>query len=215
MVTPINNSSSTVLLSAVTQQQSDFSLYLAAQLRHQDPFSPISTTSILQQQLAASQIQTGLLGNLSLASISNLSTLGLLFNISPSIGKTAQYQDTGLNLVNGQGTITYKLDSQATKLTIDIFNASGTRITSSAITQLGQSAPKLKGDNTFALNTQNTALNGSFTYNITAYDSNNKILPATPFATSQIQSSILNQGVVFVKMSNSKVVDTAHVLQIS
>ena len=163
MLTPINNFSSNVLLNSVKQQQSDFSQFLAAQLNNQDPFSPISISSILQQQLGASQLQGQALGNFTLSNISNASTLNLLFSVSSAIGTSTQFKDNNLNLTNGQGTIKYKLDTPATKLTIDIFDSTGKQITSSTISSLGNSAPKAKGDNTFNLNTLNTTLNGNYT----------------------------------------------------
>ncbi len=215
MVTPVSSSQSTTLLSSIKQQQLDFAVFLSAQLSNQDPLSPVSVASILQQQLASAQIQGQLLGNLTLSNISNNSVLNLLFSVSKSIGTSTQYKDNSLNLVNGSGTITYKLDSAATKLTIDIFDSTGKQITSSAISSLGNSAPKAKGDNTFNLNTLNTSLNGSYSYSITATDANKQVIAATPYATSQIQSSILNQGSVFIKMANNKVIDSIDVLQLS
>lgn len=215
MLTPITNSQSAILLNSIKQQQADFSLYLAAQLKGQDPSAPVSISSILQQQLSSTQVQGQLLGNLTLSNISNASVLNLLFSVSKSVGTTTQYKDSSLALTNGQGTINYKLESAATKLSIDIFDSTGKQITSSAITALGNSAPKLKGDNTFNLNTLNASLNGNFTYSITAKDANNQIIGTTPFATSQIESSILNQGVVYIKMANNKVIDANEVLQLS
>jgi flagellar basal-body rod modification protein FlgD len=214
MVTPINNFSSNVLLNSVKQQQSDFAQFLAAQLNNQDPFSPVSISSILQQQFGASQLQGQSLGNFTLSNISNSSTLNLLFSVSSAIGTSAQFKDNNLNLTNGQGTITYKLDTPATKITIDIFDSTGKQITSSTISSLGSAAPKSEGDNTFNLNTLNATLNGNYTYSITAQDSNKEIIGATPFATSQIQSSILNQGNVFIKMTNNQVVDSGDILQL-
>ncbi len=216
MVTPINtNVVSTLLSNSIKQQQSDFSLYLAAQLFNQDPFAPIPTTSILQQQLSSTQIQGQLLGNLTLSSISTASTINLLFNASAAVGKTTQYQNNNLTLTSGQGTINYKLDSQATSVNIRIFNSSGVEIKSQTISNLGQSAPKQKGDNTFTLNTGNNTLNGSFTYTITAKDSQKNDVIATPFKTSTIQSSILDKGEVYIKMNNSDIVSSINLLQIS
>ncbi len=215
MVTPVTNSQSTILLNSIRQQQADFSLYLAAQLDNQNPLAPISVSSILQQQLSSTQVQGQLLGNLTLANISNASVLNLLFSVSESVGTTTQYKDSSLALASGQGTIKYKLDSTATMITIDIFDSNGNQVTSTAITALGNTAPKLKGDNTFNLNTLNASLSGNYTYSITAKDANNQIIGTTPFATSQIQSSILNQGVVYIKMANNKVIDANDILQLN
>jgi flagellar hook assembly protein FlgD len=216
MVTPVNtNVISSLLLNSIKQQQSDFSLYLAAQLINQDPFAPIPATSLLQQQLASTQIQGQLIGNLSLAGISTASTLNLLFSASAGVGKTVQYHNNNLNLTSGQGTINYKLDAQATTMTIRIFDSNGNEVKSSTISQLGTSAPKAKGNNTFSLNTGNTNLNGSYTYTITAKDSQKNDVIATPFKTSQIQSAILDKGVVFIKMNNNDITDSVNLLQIS
>lgn len=215
MVFPIGvTGADSLSFGAVQNQQTDFAQFLASQLQNQDLFSPVSVLSVLQDQLAVSQIKSQLIGNLALADISTLTSLNLLFSVSQSVGKTIHYADDSLQLVNGQDTINYKLESAASKMEIEIFDANGNQVTITAISQLGDIAPKAQGDNTFVLNTQDNSLNGDYTFNIHATNANGEVILATPFTIDTIQSAVMKDNLVSVNTSGNSVVPLVSILLI-
>jgi flagellar basal-body rod modification protein FlgD len=215
MVIPISTGGSESLsLSAIQSQQTDFAKYLASQLQNQNPFAPVSVLSLLQDQLSVSQIQSQLINNLALSNISIQTSQNLLFSVGQAIGKTIHYADDSLTLASGKDTIKYKLESAASTLEIEIFDSNGNQVKSSAISALGNSAPKAAGDNTFNLDTQNASLSGDYTYNITAKDSKGKLITATPFTVDTIQAGLINDNVVHVKTSNNAIISLLSVLMI-
>jgi flagellar basal-body rod modification protein FlgD len=155
-----------------------FLTLLTAQLKNQDPLSPMDTNTFTQQLVSMNGVQQQLLSNTLLQQLVNQSTgAGSIGSAVSLIGKAVTSQSSVQALQNGAASWNYNLASNASRATLEVQDANGNIVWTGA-------APSLSaGANTFTWNGQTTSgqtlSSGNYTLSVAATDSNSQSVAAT------------------------------------
>lgn len=179
--TGVPNSTASDIASGQSQLSTTYSSFLTlltAQLKNQDPLSPMDTNTFTQQLVAMNGVQQQLLTNNLLQSLVNQSTgAGSVGSAVNLIGKSVTSQSAVQALQNGSATWTYNLPSAASSATLEVQDANGNIVWTGA-------APTLaSGANTFTWNGQTTSgqtlASGAYTLGVTAQDAGGQAITPT------------------------------------
>ena len=185
--TPTSNISSPAagnaanLASGQSQLNTTYTSFLAlltAQLKNQDPLSPMDTNTFTQQLVSMNGVQQQLLTNNLLQQLVSQSTgAGSVGSAVGLIGKSVTSQSAVQALQNGSATWAYSLASDASKATLEVQDANGNIVWSGP-------APGLKaGANTFTWNGQTTSgqtlTSGNYTLGVSANDASGQAVAST------------------------------------
>jgi flagellar basal-body rod modification protein FlgD len=157
---------------------SSFLNLLTAQLKNQDPLSPMDTNTFTQQMVSMNGVQQQLLTNNLLQQLVSQSTgAGSVGSAVGLIGKSVTSQSAVQALQNGSATWTYNLASAAAKGTLEVQDADGNIVWSG-------SAPGLRaGANTFTWNGQTTSgqtlSSGNYTLGVSANNAGGQAIAST------------------------------------
>ncbi len=155
-----------------------FLTLLTAQLRNQDPLSPMDTNTFTQQLVAMNGVQQQLLSNNLLQQLVSQSTgAGSIGSAVSLIGKSVTSQSAAQALQNGTAAWTYNLGADASKATLEVLDAQGNVVWSGA-------APSLhSGDNSFSwdgkTSSGQTLTSGNYTLAVSATDANSQAIAST------------------------------------
>lgn len=155
-----------------------FLTLLTAQLKNQDPLSPMDTNTFTQQLVSMNGVQQQLLSNNLLQQLVSQSTgAGSIGSAVSLIGKSVTSQSAVQALQNGTAAWTYNLGSDASKATLEVLDAQGNVVWSGA-------APSLhSGDNAFSWNGKTssgqTLTSGNYTLGVSATDANSQAIAST------------------------------------
>lgn len=199
-----SSSSSTATDLAAGQSQlnttySSFLTLLTAQLRNQDPLSPMDTNSFTQQLVSMNGVQQQLLTNNLLQTLVNQSTgAGSIGGAVNLIGKSVTAQSSVQALQNGSATWTYNLPSAAASATLEVQDSNGNIVWTGA-------APSLSsGANTFTWNGQTTSgqtlASGNYTLGVTAQNASGQAIASTVDIQGTITGVQTSNGVTQVNV---------------
>jgi flagellar basal-body rod modification protein FlgD len=109
----------------LTADKTQFLTLLTAQLKNQDPLSPMDSTEFTNQLVQYSAVEQQININANLATLITLAQQSSLSNAANYIGKAIQATSDKAPLQNGQLTASYKLSANATNTTIVVRDATG------------------------------------------------------------------------------------------
>lgn len=110
--------------SKLTNNYETFLSLLTAQIKNQDPLSPMDTTEWTNQLVQYSSVEQSIKSNSYLQKIADASGESIA-SAANYIGKTVSADQAQANLSNGKASWDYSLDTNATDVTLTLTNANG------------------------------------------------------------------------------------------
>jgi flagellar basal-body rod modification protein FlgD len=168
-------------LATMANNYQTFLSLLTAQLRNQDPLSPMDSTQFTSQLTAMTGVQQQLLTNQLLQQIANNgSASNAMENAANLIGKTVTVDASSATLANGTANWSFSLPSAPSSLVMSVVDSNNNVVWTGPVNGSGA------GAQTFTWNGQNMAGQqladgGSYSLNIKAFDASGKAI--TPITT--------------------------------
>jgi flagellar basal-body rod modification protein FlgD len=177
-----------------------FLTLLTAQLKNQDPTSPLDTNSFTQQLTQMTGVQQQLLTNQLLQQMvgqsDGYSAVGL-------IGKTATAAGGDAKLADGKADWAYGLGSNAAKATLSIADSTGKIVWSGAAPDLSAGSHPFEWDGKD--NSGNSVPDGVYTLSVTASDPTGASVTASPYVVGTISSIENTASGTIVQIGPAKV----------
>lgn len=183
--------------------KNDFLQILVAQLAAQDPLAPMEGQEFASQLAQFSSLEqlTNVNTNLETSqafdvALSNNSTIAL-------IGKNVDAPGNDIDLKAGEAeNLSYSLDGDATEVSIDIFDSTGSKVSTVGLGAQNSGLHEFVWSGT---DNQGALLPaGNYTFNITAKDANNNFVKAETFAAGQVTDVIFEDGQAFAIVNGQK-----------
>jgi flagellar basal-body rod modification protein FlgD len=111
--------------SKIAKDLDSFMLLLTAQLKNQDPLSPMDSTEFTNQLVQFAQVEQQITQNESLASLLGLTQMSIVSNSVNYIGKTIEGDSKDVPLQGGKLRAAYGIGQDADKTTIVVRDAGG------------------------------------------------------------------------------------------
>jgi flagellar basal-body rod modification protein FlgD len=190
--------------STLTTDYTTFLTLLTAQIKNQDPLSPMDTTEWTNQLVQYSSVEQQIKSNGYLETIANASGSDNSMTSAVSyIGKTiGSDEDTATVSSGGSATWNYNLDSDATSATLTIKDANGDTVWSDSADDL------TAGSHSFAWDGKDSSGNavdaGKYTLSISAANSAGSV-NASAGITGIVTAAQTEDGSVVLKVGNSSV----------
>lgn len=158
-----------------------FMSLLTAQIKNQDPLSPMDSTQFTQQLVQMTGVEQQLLTNDLLEKLVTNTSSGIQTSVS-LLGREVRALHNEAKLAAGKAEWAFKLDREATDVTVEVLDEKG------KVVQIAKlSGDDLKaGDHTFSWNGKDRTgaqmpNGGKYSLRITAKDSAGAVVPATNF----------------------------------
>ncbi|MFT3995881.1 MAG: flagellar hook assembly protein FlgD [Asticcacaulis sp.] len=208
MVTSVSSTTTSTTASSATSAASStlattyetFLGLLTAQIKNQDPLSPMDSTEWTNQLVQYSSVEQQLKSNEYLQSLVGLAAGNMASSVN-MIGKTAiadvdtqTYKDEDL-------TWHYELGSTASKVEVEVLNSNGETI------YKGTSDGLTKGDNTFTWDGKdssgNTVAEGNYTLKVTATNAAGSTIDNAISVQQTVTGTELVDGEIVLRMGSS------------
>ena len=188
---------------SITSNYSTFLNLLTAQIKNQDPLSPMDTTQWTNQLVQYSSVEQQLKANQYLQTIANAGSSGSLNTAVGYIGKTVTATQDTSTLANGSANWNYNLGATASKAVLSVVNSAGTTVWS------GSPSDMTKGDHTFTWDGKDSAgkavTDGDYTLKISATTSAGATVDTTIGVSGTVTSAENVSGSVVLKVGNTSV----------
>jgi len=182
-----------------------FMSLLTAQIKNQDPLSPMDSTQFTQQLVQMTGVEQQLLTNDLLEKLVTNTGSGIQTSVS-LLGREVRALHNEAKLTAGKADWSYKLDREATDVTIEVVNSLG-----KVVQVTKTSGDDLKaGDHTFAWDGKDRTgaqlPNGdTYTLRITAKDSAGATVPVTNFLKGVVTGVEQADGKTYITINGVKV----------
>lgn len=186
----------------LASNMSSFLTLLTAQLKNQDPLSPMETDQFTQQITQMTGVEQQILSNELLQNLVSQSTSSSNLNAVGLIGKEVTALSADANLKAGKADWVYELDSTAARGTVEIYDAKGKLVFSQAA-KLDAGQHDLSWDGKKADGTQ--LEDGVYTLKIKAYTSDDKLVSARSYTTGQATALENADGTTLIRLGGVKV----------
>ena len=182
--------------------QQTFLTLLTAQLKNQDPLSPVDSNQFTQQLVAMTGVQQQITTNTLLQQLVNNQS-GFADPVS-LIGKTATASSPDATLQGGQANWLFSLGGTAANATLKVLDANGNVVAQSAA---GSLSP---GEQSFNWNGQNLlgvqqSDGGTYTLQVTATDASGAAVTSQVYQRGVVTSIQENNGTPLVGLNNGYV----------
>ena len=189
--------------STLTGNYQTFLSLLTAQIKNQDPLSPMDTTQWTNQLVQYSSVEQQLKGNQYLEQIAANNKAGSMDSAVSYIGKTVSADSSTATLKDGQASWDYTLGATSAKATATITDTSGNTVWSGALSDLSA------GDHSFTWDGKNAAgvaePAGNYSLSVTASTSSGADVDTAVGLSGVVTSAETVDGTVMVKVGNSEV----------
>lgn len=178
---------------------------LTAQIKNQDPLSPMDSTQFTQQLVQMTGVEQQLLTNDLLEKLVTNTGSGIQTSVS-LLGREVRALHNEAKLSAGKAEWSYKLDREATDVTVEVVNKLG-----KVVQVVKTSGDDLKaGDHTFSWNGKDRTgaqlPNGdTYTLRITAKDSAGATVPVTNFLKGVVTGVEQADGKTYITINGVKV----------
>jgi flagellar basal-body rod modification protein FlgD len=161
---------------SLASDQSTFLKLLTAQLKNQDPLSPMDENQFTQQLVAMTGVQQQIVSNTLLQQLVN--NQGAMSDPVALIGKAVTSTSTAATLQNGVANWGFSLPSAATGATITVTDSRGNVVAQQTL------GPQAAGEHMFSWNGQDLAGSqladgGSYNLTVSATDPSGATVPAS------------------------------------
>jgi flagellar basal-body rod modification protein FlgD len=191
----------------LTADKSQFLTLLTAQLKNQDPLSPMDSTEFTNQLVQYSAVEQQININANLATLITLQQQSVLAGAASYVGKAIQATSDTAPLQNGAMNISYKLSANAVSNTIVVRDSTGNVVYSAqGETKAGTYTMSWDGKTSGG----EQMPDGAYTVNVTALGDNNTPVDTTTTVYGSVTSvtadpttneTLLRMGTVSVPLS--------------
>jgi flagellar basal-body rod modification protein FlgD len=179
-----------------------FLTLLTAQLKNQDPLSPMDSTQFTQQIIQMTGVEQQLLTNDLLAALVGMNDGGLAGSVN-LIGKTVTATTGASYLQDGKANWSYSLPRDAASVQLDVIDTNGKVVASKVL------STTKAGDQTFEWNGKdslgNQLADGDYGLRITAKDTAGSAITASQTLTGVAQAVQAVNGTNIVTIGKTKV----------
>ncbi len=183
---------------------STFLNLLTAQIKNQDPLSPMDTTQWTNQLVQYSSVEQQLKGNQYLAQMAANNSVGSMSAAVGYIGKTVTADVNTATLSNGQASWNYSLGTDAAKATLKVLDSSGNIIWTGDAPDLGKGVHSFKWDGKDT--NGRTMPNGAdYTLSITAKTSSDTDIDTAVGVTGVVTAADSSSGTVMLRLGDTEV----------
>ena len=186
----------------ITGNYTTFLDLLTAQIKNQDPLSPMDTTQWTNQLVQYSSVEQQLKANTYLQQIAAAGTNGTMDSAVSYIGKTVSATQPNATLSNGQATWNYNLGTEAASTTLSIADANGNTVWSNA----GETGA---GSHSFTWDGKDSAGNqladGDYTLKVTSTTQAGATVDTTVGVSGVVSSAQNASGQVMLQVGNTQV----------
>ena len=195
-------SSTDTTLSSFSSNFDNFLTLLTAQLKNQDPLSPMNATEFTTQLVQFTGVEQMIKQNTNLQSLITMQTQNQITNALSYIGKTVQASGQSAQLTNGSATFQYSVSAGASGATISIKNASGQTVYTGPVA-FGS------GTQSFTWDGRNTAgvtqPDGMYTFSVDARNAASNQVAVTTSLTGVVSSVETLSGHVVLHVGSQTV----------
>jgi flagellar basal-body rod modification protein FlgD len=207
MVTAVSNTASTQSASttdaaALTTNYTTFLNLLTAQIKNQDPLSPMDTTAWTAQLVQYSSVEQQLKGNQYLEALTKQSTQSNMNAAVSYIGKTVTADQDVAGLKDSKAEWQYALSAEATKATLTVKDSDGTVVWSGDAPDLTSGAHSFTWDGKDS--SGKAVPEGQYTLSIAASNASSDIDAAVGI-TGIVTSVANSDGTILLKVGNTSV----------
>jgi len=207
MVTAVSNTTTTNTgsigdNSSLTANYTTFLNLLTAQIRNQDPLSPMDTTEWTNQLVQYSSVEQQLKSNQYLQAIAYQNVQGNMNSAVNYIGKTVTADQDVAALKDGAAEWQYALAGAATKATLTITNSDGTTVWSGDAPDLSEGKHAFTWDGKDS--TGKALPEGQYTLNISASNVAGDVSAAVGIS-GVVTSAANSDGTILLKVGNTSV----------
>ncbi|ADU12277.1 flagellar hook assembly protein FlgD [Asticcacaulis excentricus] len=214
MVTSVSNTSatnssatsSTSSTNGLATTYETFLGLLTAQIKNQDPLSPMDSTQWTNQLVQYTSVEQQLKANEYLKSLVGLGAGNMASSVN-MIGKTAIADIDTQTFKDKPLTWHYELASTASQVGVEVLDADGKTVWKGTSDQLN------KGDNTFTWDgkdsTGNTVKEGDYTLKVTATSASGSAIANAISVQQRVDATELIDGEIVLRMGNSLIAMSA------
>jgi len=184
-------STSSTSRASLADNMDSFLTLLTAQLKNQDPLSPMDSTDFTNQLVQFAGVEQQINANTNLESLIGLSQTSIGATAVSYIGKEVQAESTTLPLQDGNAKFTYTLTSDASKSLVVIKDSSGTVVkTMQGETSAGTYHMSWDGTNAYGEQLED----GAYTLEIQATDTSGETMDNIYTTTFGKVTAVANDG---------------------
>jgi flagellar basal-body rod modification protein FlgD len=179
-----------------------FLTLLTTQLKNQDPLSPMDSNAFTQQMVQMTGVEQQLLTNDLLTKLVDNNSSGIATAVS-LIGKEVRAVSDGAALKNDQAKWTYKLDSAADELKLEVIDSNNKTVF------VTSPDGKAAGDHDFTWDGKDAnghkLPEGAYTLKVTAKDSADKAIASTTYVQGMVTGVEQADGQTLITINGTKV----------
>ena len=178
---------------SLADSEQTFMALMTAQLKNQDPLSPVDSNQFTQQIVQMTGVEQQLLTNDLLKTLVGMNDAGLSSSVG-LIGKEVTTQSSNGALTGGHLGFDFTLPSAASTMTLEVQNAQGQTVATIKPTDMSKGAHSVSWDGKNSAGVQQPD-GGLYTLKVTAANDIGTNLPATATSTNTgIVTAVSQQG---------------------
>lgn len=189
---------------SLAQNFNMFLTLLTAQMKNQDPTSPMDSTQFMSQLVQMTGVEQQLAGNDLLKQLV-ANTGANVSNAVDLIGKQVRATSSDANLSSGQAKWTYNLGAQAADVKIEVLDSTGVPVRTIA----GSADDMKAGDHSFTWDGKDmlgaAMPDGKYTLRITAVDGGGSKVDSTTYVEGPVTAIELQNGQSMITINGGKV----------
>lgn len=180
-----------------------FLTLLTAQLKNQDPTSPLDTNAFTQQLVQMTGVQQQLLSNELLQKLVTANASASGYDAVALIGKTATAKGADTQLAGGEAKWAYNLPAAAANAQLTVVNSAGETVWTGTAPDLSEGRHNFTWE---GKNSSGAAMpDGVYTLRVSATDPSGTAMLPTVYFNGRVSSVEQNNGQTLVKIGPSKV----------
>jgi flagellar basal-body rod modification protein FlgD len=190
-------------LASLSGDYTNFQTLLTAQLKNQDPLSPMDATQFTQQLVQFSAVEQQINGNKKLDQLIGLQSTANAYGAVGFVGTTIAADSGDVPLQNGKAKFDYTIDKSGGSATLKVLNAAGNIVMLKQVdAQVGTHPVEWDGTDYFG----NQLPDGKYTVAVSVTDqATGKAADASITSYGKVDQAVIADGKVFLKMGDVSV----------
>jgi flagellar basal-body rod modification protein FlgD len=186
-------------LASLSGDYNNFLTLLTAQLKNQDPLSPMDTTQFTQQLVQFSAVEQQINGNKKLDQMIALQSTANAYGAVGFVGTTIAANSDDVPLQNKKAKFDYNIEHSSSSATLKILNSAGNVVMLKQVdATIGTHPVAWDGTDYFG----NQLADGKYTVAVTYTDQNGKSYDAPITSYGKVDSATISDGTVYLKMGD-------------